>query len=142
MPDFIRSAVSRLRVYFKDRRQSPRLSVRLSVTVALNRKTNGNGHQHIAQTLKGHTRDLSMNGLALLLPKVHLDGHHLAAEGRELQLSLELPNEQILMRIIPLRYEQLEASESGCGYLIGARIVQISDQDRVRYSEFITNSLT
>jgi hypothetical protein len=141
MPELIRSVVSRVRVYFKDRRQSPRLRTRLSFTVCLCRKSNGNGLQHQAQVLKGYTRDLSMNGLALLVPKVHLDGHHLAAEGRELQLVLELPGGSISMQIIPHRYEQLEISESGCTYLIGAKIVQIGDEDRARYSIFISKSL-
>ena len=84
---------------------------------------------------------MSMKGLALLVPKVHLDGHHLAAEGRELQLTLELPGGSISMQIIPHRYEQLEVSESGCTYVIGAKIVQIDDEDRARYSIFIRESL-
>ena len=141
MPEFIRSLVSRVRVYFKDRRQSPRLRTRLSFTISLCRKSNGNGLQPRAHALKGYTRDMSMKGLALLVPKVHLDGHHLAAEGRELQLVLELPGGSISMQIIPHRYEQLEISESGCTYLIGAKIVQIGDEDRERYSIFISKTL-
>jgi len=141
MPELIRSVVSRVRVYFKDRRQSLRLRTRLSLTISLCRKSNGNKLQPRAQALKGYTRDMSLNGLALLLPKVHLDGHHLAAEGRELELTLELPGGPISMQIIPHRYEQLEVSECGCGYLIGAKIVQIGDEDRSRYSIFISKSL-
>ena len=141
MPELIRSVVSRVRVYFKDRRQSLRLRTRLSLTISLCRKSNGNKLQPRAQALKGYTRDMSLNGLALLLPKVHLDGHHLAAEGRELQLVLELPGGSISMQIIPHRYEQLEVSESGCTYVIGAKIVQIDDEDRARYSIFIRESL-
>ncbi|PYS33740.1 MAG: hypothetical protein DMF75_08500, partial [Acidobacteria bacterium] len=97
MPELIRSVVSRVRVYFKDRRQSLRLRTRLSLTISLCRKSNGNKLQPRAQALKGYTRDMSLNGLALLLPKVHLDGHHLAAEGRELELTLELPGGPISM---------------------------------------------
>ena len=141
MPELIRSIVSRVRVYFKDRRQSPRLRTSLPITISLCRKSNGNGPQHRTRALKGYTRDLSLTGLALLVPKVHLDGHHLAAEGRELQLALELPGGSISMQIIPHRYEQLEVSESGCSYLIGAKIVQIGDEDRARYSIFISESL-
>src|SRR5437870_331032 len=141
MPELIRSVVSRVRVYFRDRRQSPRLRTRLSFTISLCRKSNSNGLQPRAQALKGYTRDLSMNGLALLVPKVHLDGHHLAAEGRELQLTLELPGGSISMQIIPHRYEQLEVSECGCAYVIGAKILQIDDEDRMRYSTFIKERL-
>ena len=141
MPELIRSVVSRVRVYFKDRRHAPRVRARLPFTISLCRKPNGNGLQARAQASKGYTRDMSVKGLALLVPKVHLDGHHLAAEGRELQLTLELPGGSISMQIIPHRYEQLEVSESGCTYLIGAKIVQIGDEDRARYSIFISESL-
>jgi len=141
MPELIRSVVSRVRVYFRDRRQSPRLRTRLSFTISLCRKSNGNGIQHRAQALKGFTRDMSMNGLALLVPRVHLEGHHLAAEGRELRLALELPGGPISMQIIPHRYEQLEAPESGCAYLIAAKIVEMDDADRARHSIFIAENL-
>src|SRR2546426_9810192 len=141
MPELVRSVVSRVRVYFKDRRQSPRLCVRLVFSVGIKREVNGNGSNRPVKTLQGHTRDVSAKGMALLVPQVHLDGHHLAAEGRELQLALELPGGSISMQIIPHRYEQLEESESGCAYLIGAKIVQIGDEDRARYSIFISESL-
>src|SRR6266496_1367455 len=99
MPELIRSVVSRVRVYFKDRRHSPRVRTRLPFTISLCRKSNGNGLQHRAHASKGYTRDMSMKGVALLVPKVHLDGHHLAAEGRELQLTLEIPGGSISMQI-------------------------------------------
>src|SRR5207249_8332860 len=125
----------------KDRRRSPRLRTCLSFTISLCRKSNGNGLQYRAQALKGFTRDMSMNGLALLVPRVHLDGHHLAAEGRELRLALELPGGPISMQIIPHRYEQLEAPESGCAYVIGAKIVEMDEADRARYLTFIAENL-
>jgi hypothetical protein len=91
--------------------------------------------------LKGHTRDLSTNGLALNVPQIHLNGHHLAAGGRELQLSLELPGGPISIVVAPRRYEQLEEAELGCNYLIGVRITKISEEDRQRYMAFIAQSL-
>jgi hypothetical protein len=91
--------------------------------------------------LKGHTKDISISGLALNVPQVHLDGHHLAAEGRELELTLELPGGPISMLVVSRRYERLEEAELGCAYLIGAQIVQISDEDRQRYLSFIGEAL-
>ena len=41
MPELVRSVVSRFQGYFEDRRQSPRLRVRLQFTVALHRTTRG-----------------------------------------------------------------------------------------------------
>jgi len=142
MPELVRSVVSRVRVYFKDRRQSPRLLVRLLFTVSIKRAGNGNGAGRRAQGLMGHTRDISCNGLALLVPQVHVDGHHLAADGRELEVRLELGgSEPISMVVMPRRYERLEDAELGCAYLIGVRIVKIDDAARKRYLSFFNEGL-
>ena len=144
MPELLRSAVSRVHLYFKDRRQSPRLRTRLVFTVSIHVPTNGsgNGHMRPAQSLKGHTRDISSDGVALLLPQIHLNGYHLAADGRELEVRLEFGAEPpIRMLVMPRRYERLEDTELGCGYLIGARIVTLDDADRLRYLNLITEGL-
>lgn len=136
MPELIRSVVSRMRVYVRDRRRSPRLRIRLLFSVSVCRNPSGNGSPR-ERALKGHTRDISVNGLALNVPQVHLDGHHLATGERELQLRLELPGGPISMVVVPRRYERLEESELGCNYLIGAQISQIDDEDRRRYLSLI-----
>ena len=141
MPELVRSVASRVRVYFKNRRQSPRLRVRLVFTIGLHCATNGNGSNRWSQSLKGHTRDISAHGLALLVPQVQLHGHHLAAEGRELDLRLELGGDQIMMIVVPRRYEHLDTAELGCNYLIGARIVRIDEADRQRYLSFLSEGL-
>jgi hypothetical protein len=141
MAELIRSLVSRVRIFVKDRRQSPRLRASLSFTVSICTKPNGNGLRLPAQGLKGHTKDLSTNGLALLVPQVHLRGHHLAAEGRELQLNLDLPSGPISLIVAPERYERIEEAEMGCNYLIGVRIVQMELEDRSKYSSFVREGL-
>ena len=142
MPELVRSVVSRVRVYFKDRRQSPRLQVRLLFSVSIHRAGNGNGSGRRAQGMMGHTRDLSCNGLGLLVPQVHVDGHHLAAEGRELEVRLEMgSSEPIRMVVMPRRYERLEDAELGCTYMIGVRIVTMDEADRIRYLSFFNEGL-
>ena len=90
----------------------------------------------------GHTRDISCNGLALLVPQVHVDGHHLAADGRELEVRLEMgSSEPIRMVVMPVRYERLEDAELGCAYLIGVRIVRMDEADRLRYLSFFAEGL-
>jgi hypothetical protein len=128
-------------MYVKDRRHSRRLQVRLLFSVSICRKSNGNGSTKREHLLKGHTRDISARGLALNLPQVHLDGRHLAAEGLELQLILELPGDPVSIVIMPRRYERLGDAELGCSYLVGAQIIHMSDEDRERYLSFITQGL-
>ena len=141
MPELIRSAVSRARMYFKDRRRSPRLRVRLAFSLSVLRKTKLKRLNSCDRTLKGHTRDISANGLALLLPQIQLDGYHLASEDREMHVELELSGGVISMVVVPKRYEKLERSELGCNYLIGARIVRIAEEDRIRYQDFMNRTL-
>jgi PilZ domain len=141
MPELIRSVVSRMRVYFGDRRRSPRLSIRLLFSLSVCRSSNGNGSQHRERVLRGHTRDIGVGGLALNVPQVHLDGHHLATSERELQLRLELPGGPISMLVFPRHYERLEEAELGCNYLIGAEISQMDDEDRERYLGFVAQGL-
>jgi hypothetical protein len=142
MPELIRSVVSRIRVYLKDRRQSPRLRTRVLFSISVRRKAKTNGALSADRMLKGHTRDISINGLAMMLPQVHLEGHHLAAEGRELSVLLELPNGAMPLVVVPKRYEKLDESELGCTYLIGAKIIHITAEDRVRLKNFITRGLS
>jgi hypothetical protein len=141
MPELIRSVVSRMRLYVKDRRRSPRLRVRLLFSASVCRRSNGNGVQTRERLLKGHTRDLSANGMGLNVPQIHLDGLHLATEGSELDLRLELPGGDVHMRVVPRRYERLDEPELGCVYLVGVQIAHMDEEDRVRYSSFIAQGL-
>lgn len=141
MPELIRSVVSRARMYFKDRRRSPRLRVRLAFSLSVIRQTKVKRLNSCDRALKGHTRDISTNGLALLLPQIQLDGYHLASEDREMQLVLELSGGVVTMVVVPNRYEKLERAELGCNYLIGARIVRMDEEDRVRYQDFMKRTL-
>ena len=78
----------------------------------------------------------------MLVSQVHLDGHHLAAGGSELDVELELDcDNSISMRVRPQRYERLEESDSGCTYLIGAGIVSLAEADRLRYLDFVAANL-
>ncbi len=142
MPELVRSVVSRFQGFFDDRRQSPRLRVRLQFTVMMHRTTRGLSLRRRVHSLKGHTRDISIKGVALLMSQIHLDGRHLAADGRELELQLEIGNgEPIAMLVMPNRYERLDEAELGCSYLIGARIVSMDERDRIRYHNFLNERL-
>lgn len=142
MPELIRSVVSRARLYLHDRRQSPRLRVRLMFTVSIPRSLKGMSPSKPKHYLSGHTRDISANGLAMLVPYGHLNGRHLAADGSSLEVQLELGSgAPVQMLVVPERYEHLDEAELGCAYLIGARILEINEGDRQRYLSYIKDGL-
>ena len=78
--------------------------------------------------------DVSATGLALIVPAIRIGEHYLAGADRELHVKLELPGGPIDIKVVTVRYENLE---EGGGYLIGARILEISDADRARFEKFI-----
>ena len=90
-------------------------------------------------TLNGHTLDVSSTGLALIVPAIRIGEHYLAGADRKLHVKLELPGGPVEMKVVTVRYENLE---DGSGYLIGARILEISDADRVSFENFTRTAVS
>lgn len=137
MPELARSLVSQLRRFVGDRRRAKRQKARLAFTLSLAGaalKVNG-GRQ--SAVLKGHTLDVSINGIALIVPSILLGEHHLVGENRKLNVKLELPEGTVEMKVVPIRYESLEEDETETGYLIGAKIVEMSETDRERFTQYV-----
>jgi len=78
--------------------------------------------------------DVSVTGLALIVPAIRIGEHYLAGADRKLHVKLELPSGPVEMMVVTVRYEDLE---DGSGYLIGARILEISDADRSSFEKYI-----
>jgi hypothetical protein len=88
-------------------------------------------------TVDGHTLDISSTGLALVVPAIRIGEHYLAGAERKLFVKLELPTGPVEMKVATVRYESLEESRDESGYVIGARIAEMSDHDRASYVSFI-----
>ncbi len=86
--------------------------------------------------------DVSATGLALVVPTILLGEHHLIGENRRLKVELELPQGPVTMQLLPLRYESLEEHKTETGYLIGAKIVEISEPDRERFTNYVSGLLS
>lgn len=137
MPEFTRSLVSRMRQFVGDRRHAKRRRARLAFSLSLASPAKSlNGTRRLI-SMEGHTLDLSETGLALIVPAIILGEHHLVGERRNLNVKLELPVGPIEMQVSPVRYESLEEHKSETGYLIGAKIVGMSDDDRANFTEYV-----
>ena len=77
--------------------------------------------------------------MALVVPAIRLGEHHLVGENRSLNVKLELPGGPVELQVMPVRYESLEDHQTETGYLIGTKIVAMSDQDRARFSEYLAS---
>ena len=142
MPELARSLVSQLRRFVGDRRHATRKKARLSFTLSLvGPAVKLNGLRQGA-SLKGHTLDVSMKGIALIVPTILLGEHHLIGENRKIKVQLELPKGAVEMQVVPIRYESLDEHKTETGYLIGAKIVDMAESDRERFAAFVSENGT
>src|SRR5829696_1882972 len=137
MSELPRRIVSQLRRFIGNRRRFKRVRTRLSFTLTLSDlRVNTNGFRRLP-TLNGHTLDVSSTGLALIVPAIRIGEHYLAGADRKLHVKLELPGGPVEMKVAPVRYENLEDDS---GYLIGARILEMSDTDRTTFEKYVAKS--
>ena len=121
----------------EDRRQSPRLDAnlqaRLEFSVLLREAENSQtGVQHM-RAVAGHTVNLSTVGLAVMLHAQNIDPQYLTGGENSMSIELDLPSGvSIEIEAMPVRYEKRDD-----GYLIGARITDISERDRELYDEYL-----
>ena len=133
----MRSIVSMLRRFVGNRRRNQRYKVRLPVKVSLK------GGKYVVKGapasphLEGHTRDICATGLAFRVPSILLGEHHLAGEGRTLLVSLTLPDRTLELQVVPVRYERLEEESEDTGYVIGGRIINMSDEERALFNRYL-----
>ena len=134
MSELPRRIVSRLRRFIGNRRSSRRVRARLSFTLSLSDPRIGSNGARRLPTLDGYTLDVSTTGLALVVPAIRIGEHYLAGADRKLHVKLELPSGPIEMKVATVRYESLE---DDTGYLIGARILELSDADRESFEKYV-----
>ena len=136
MSELPRRIVSRLRRFVGNRRHSKRVRARLSFTLSLSDpRLSTNGHRRLP-SLDGYTLDVSSTGLALVVSAIRIGEHYLAGDDRKLHIKLELPAGSVEMRVRTVRYESLE---DGSGYLIGARILEMSASDRASFDKYVAS---
>jgi hypothetical protein len=138
---FARLIASRLRQYAGDRRHAKRVKVRLDFTLSLvGPALSSNGAKRVI-SIEGHTLDLSSTGLALIVPTIIVNEHHLVGENRNMFVKLELPDGPLDINVVPIRYERFEDHPTETGYLIGVKLGNVEPQDRARFSEYVSQQL-
>lgn len=139
MSELPRRIVSQIRRFIGNRRHSRRVRARLNFTLSLSDPRAGTNGSRRLPTLNGHTMDVSSTGVALIVPAIRIGEHYLAGADRKLYVKFELPSGPVEMTVVTVRYENLE---DGSGYLIGARILEISDADRASFENFIRSAVS
>lgn len=121
----------------EDRRQFPRLDAKLEARLEFSvllrdADASETGVQHL-RACAGHTLNVSAEGLALVLHAQNIDEQYLTGGQGSMAIELDLPNGlSIEIQATPVRYQKL-----GEGYLIGARISEMSNRNRQLFDEYL-----
>jgi hypothetical protein len=91
------------------------------------------------QPIMGHTRDVSLTGLSLVVPTTRLGSEEISRAGSRLRVVLCLPRGIIIVHAETVRCEPLTTDGASRGFLIGARIRRMFDSDRRSYETFVRN---
>jgi hypothetical protein len=87
--------------------------------------------------ITGETRDLSRSGIGFIVAAIRIQENYLVGEGRILNAELDLPDGKVQMQIVGSRYEQVGQHISTARFLVGAKITQISQENREAYEHFL-----
>ncbi|HQR40068.1 MAG TPA: PilZ domain-containing protein [Blastocatellia bacterium] len=93
---------------------------------------------NVSSFVEVRTRDLSATGLAVETPSLRVDGMHVynsmdMVTPTRLDIVLGLPSGNVTIRGETVRYD----STDDATYLLGIQILEMADDDRRRYEEFL-----
>lgn len=133
MPENLRRIASRLRELVADRRRAPRHRASLPVSVSL-LDAEASAEPALVQ---GRTRDVSENGLSVILPNIRVGGRYLVGDSVTLRVTLKLPEGYVRLYGTPVRYEKLEAEGADTGFVVGMRLTDTDERDRTLLVNYI-----
>jgi hypothetical protein len=136
MADLLHSIGAHLRRWIGNRRIPARQRASIPCRVSVfDDRDHKSGESRNA--LLGKTIDMSYCGLAFLVPAIRIGHRYIAGENRTLRIILELPTGRVESYAVAKRYERLEAAGSDKGYLVGALITRMSENDKELLSEYL-----
>lgn len=127
-----------LKTHEPERRFVPRLQVDVeaSLTVGTSLLDVANGDDETVLTFLAKTCDISPQGLSLLLLSVLVDERY-AARTRSVTVRLKLPATTIGLKALPAYVKRVDPKDPGQGSVIGMKISEIDDQDRIAFADYL-----
>lgn len=124
-----------------ERRASPRRKYHVPVKVCF--APEPNAHNLTAkceeQFLSGETTDVSESGIGFIVSAIRIKEKYLVGQDRALNVELDIAGRKIRMQVMGVRYERVGIHASTEKYLVGARITEISSDDKRKYEFFLQN---
>jgi hypothetical protein len=112
-------------------------ALRLPVNVSLLHVKSAAVSVPCSAAVPGYLLNISRTGLALVLPSLRFGNRFLVSEHPPLGVRVELPGGSVNIQIAPVRYDRLQEGPAEYGYVIGGRIVRMTEADRQRLARHI-----
>lgn len=137
-----RSLLARLREYVGDRRRAPRRGARFAASVPAVLTLIEAGETHASEAMRSptvacETRDLGTSGLTVRVDRIRVGGQYLTDAEYRLSVKLELPAGEVSMLAKAVRFEHAPEEASGAGYVLGLRIMKMTENDLALYSNYL-----
>ena len=117
----------------KERRRKPRFNAELPCDVA----PGDADLLFLSERLECRTRDLSETGVGVVAGSIYVGYTCVVDEGRPLVLRLVLPSGEIELGATAAHYLRLDAGGAEPSYLIGLRIISMTDEVRALYQQYL-----
>lgn len=111
--------------------------MRLPLTVSILYMKTATVSVPCSPAMPGYLRDITKTGVSLVVPSIRFGNCSLVSGSYPLGIRIELPNGVVSIQVAPVRYDRLSAEQGKSLYLIGARIMQITDVHRTRLTQHI-----
>jgi len=135
MPELVRSVVAELYRIVGRKSVPAKRTVQLPVAISLvNQQSNVRGNNN---SIFGFTHDVSKTGISFIVSSITLGEKHLFCnDAPRLEIRIKLPDGLVKMVATTVRYD---VSDDRLGFLVAARIISMSEEDRVHYYNFLRN---
>jgi hypothetical protein len=135
----IRKLISRFNKSITERVVSPRKKYEVPIKIWFEPDKNTASLKMSGENLVilGETKDMSRSGIGFIVSAIRIRENYLVGQERVLNAEMDLPGGKVQMQIVGTRYEQVGQHISTARYLVGARITQMTKEDREVYEYFL-----
>lgn len=130
MAEVMDSVVRRFYSFMANHLHVRRNGMNLPVTVSLLDMGKNPVVRRCPPVMPGLLRDISKTGVSLVMPSVSFGDSFLTDGYCEMRVMIELPNGAVNIEAAPVRYDKFDEPQKEGAYLVGARILRMTDQER------------
>jgi hypothetical protein len=120
-----------------NRRRAPRYRARLPARISLVEHNSRTGQVWRTPEVNGRCVTISRYGLAVAFASPRLRDEDFAEPGRLMQVTVILPAGAAEMLVAMVTHERVDEGAGRTGWLIGASITKMSDDDRARLDDYL-----